>query len=61
MNCKQCKTLMKYLVLIALGCYFVGNIIAAKEKLDSKKIATLLRKINSDTVQGCGMILVITN
>ena len=46
------------IVLIALAFYFLSNIISAKEKLDDKKIATLIRKINSETVQGDGITFV---
>ena len=43
---------LKLLVLIILVGYFVNKILVAKTKLDERKIGTLLRKINSDTVKG---------
>ena len=43
---------LKLLVLIILIGYFISKILVAKTKLDERKIGTLLRKINSDTVQG---------
>ena len=48
----HCKVAMRRMVFISLACYFIGQIIIAKEKLDSKKIATLVREVNFDTVQG---------
>ena len=54
----QYKIAMRRLVFIGLACYFIVQIILAKEKLESKKIATLVREVNSDTVQGCNMIMI---
>ena len=48
----QYKIAMRRLVFIGLACYFIVQIIYAKEKLESKKIATLVREVNSETVQG---------
>ena len=45
-------SILKLLVLIILVGYFINQILVAKTKLYDRKIGTLQRKMNSDTVKG---------
>ena len=53
------KCTVTALALIILAWCLLRQIIKAKEKLDARKIATLIREMDSDTVQGCRIILII--
>ena len=46
------RSVLTFLVLITLICYFVNSIITAKEKWEAGKIALLIRKITVPTIQG---------